>query len=154
MSDKEEKLAKLIEKTKDTIGEKEVVEAVKQCGVNAAQQKEALKDNDNKLDKLGVDMKMKPRNLFKIFDKVADKEKLQRTLASRGMWTQLQAIQGGTKPFISGIRAWAQFAISVFGYALSCVLPPLTAAHMVAFVSCFMNPGTAQNYVTHVRNGC
>ena len=108
-----------------------MIAEVKKCGVDAQQQRAALKAKHDNLDKLGVDIKLKPQNLFKSFNKVQDKECLQQILANRARWTQLQPIQGGTKPFLSSIKAWACFAINVFCYGLSIVLPPLAASHGV-----------------------
>ena len=78
------------------------------------------------------------------------REHLHAGLAS----LKLQTRKGSLKSVASGLRLWHVFATTVLGYDEDASLPPKTETDICLFVSIFRNPGTARNYVGHVKWAC
>lgn len=73
----------------------------------------------------------------------------QRTLAM-----QAQSFSGSSSSAQAGVRSWNFFASDVLQYGAQ-TIPPRSSLHVCFWIAaCFTNPGTAQNYLTFLRNIC
>ena len=76
------------------------------------------------------------------------------SISTRGYdWSRWEIIKSAAS-YNSGINAWKQFAVKVFGYDPEYALPPSCSKHVRAFICTFRCHGTAANYVTHIRWAC
>ena len=67
---------------------------------------------------------------------------------------KLQTRKGSLRSVASGLRLWHVFATTLLGYSEHASLPPKSETDVCLFVSIFRNPGTARNYVGHVKWAC
>ena len=67
---------------------------------------------------------------------------------------KLQTRKGSLRSVASGLRLWHVSATTLLGYSEDASLPPKSETDVCLFVSIFRNPGTARNYVGHVKWAC
>ena len=56
--------------------------------------------------------------------------------------------------FAAGLRCWHHFAVGVLDYTDTATLPPVCEQDVVRWLQIFNNPGTASNYLGHLRWAC
>ena len=69
-------------------------------------------------------------------------------------FTQLSRNAGSLDSLRSAIRAWHLFATSMLDYKEHLSAPPRSSEHVLIWVTCFGQYGTALNYLQYLKNFC
>ena len=72
----------------------------------------------------------------------------------RAKFTQLSRNAGSRDSLRSAIRAWHLFATSMLNYKEHLSAPPRSSEHVLIWVTCFGQYGTALNYLQYLKNFC
>ena len=72
----------------------------------------------------------------------------------RAKFTQLSRNAGSLDSLRSAIRAWHLFATSMLDYKEHLSAPPRSSEHVLIWVTCFGQYGTALNYFQYPKNLC
>ena len=75
-------------------------------------------------------------------------------LDSREQALKLETQRRSLPQVASGLRAWHAFAVGVLQYDPNATLPPGCTNDVVKYLQVFSNPGTAANYLGHLRWAC
>ena len=72
----------------------------------------------------------------------------------RARFIQLSRNAGSLDSLRSGIRIWHFFATSMLNYKEHLSAPPRSSEHVLLWLNCFGQHGTALNYLQYLRNFC
>ena len=99
--------------------------------------------------------KMRPRIIAEQMAKAQSLCKNVIQLAmDRARYVMLYRNAGSLDSLRSGVRLWHVLAVSILNYKVDLPAPPRESEHVLSWLSCFANQGTAMNYLQFLENFC